>query len=347
MYEGDSAARAWAVTVEWRNELETAFLPNDATLMGAVPPGEAVPIVTHLHGGENLPQFDWTPLQWFTRAGETGPHYISNRCTYFNEQRASMVWYHDHALGNTRTNVYARLAGADVIRDEQDTGETDNPLGLPAGSYELPLVRQDKTFNADGSLFYPPQGLTTEHPVWVPEFFGDVAVVNAKIWSFLEVEPRRYRLRLVSETLDPPVGGVPIHLNVEDGPYLDEETHLPEVTTRPAAGTVEDWVLVNTTADTHPIHLHLVTFEVLDRRPFDVAAYDPATQSITYTGPAVPAAPNENGRKDTVMAHPGAGHAHPGPLSSSRTRVRSCSRPASATRSTSGTATSSSTRRTT
>jgi spore coat protein A len=108
----------------------------------------------------------------------------------------------------------------------------------------------------------------------------------------------------LSETLDP-ITGAPITLNVEDAPYLDEQTHLPKVTTMPKAGATEDWLLVNTTADTHPIHLHLVTFEVIDRRPFDVAAYDPATQAITYTGPALPAAPNENGRKDTVQAHPG------------------------------------------
>ena len=101
-----------SVTVEWRNELEAAFLPNDPTLMGAVMPGEPVPIVTHLHGGENHPQFDGTPLQWFTKGGRQGPHYITNRFTYHNEQRATMVWYHDHALGNTRTNVYAGLAGA-------------------------------------------------------------------------------------------------------------------------------------------------------------------------------------------------------------------------------------------
>jgi spore coat protein A len=122
-----------SVTVEWRNELETAFLPNDPTLTGAVMPGEPVPIVTHLHGGENHPQFDGTPLQWFTKGGEKGPHYITNTFTYYNEQRASMVWYHDHALGNTRTNVYAGLAGAYIIRDAQDTGEPGNPLGLPAG----------------------------------------------------------------------------------------------------------------------------------------------------------------------------------------------------------------------
>jgi spore coat protein A, manganese oxidase len=417
-----------AVTVEWRNELGNAFLPNDPTLMGAVLPGAPAPIVAHLHGGENLPQFDGTPLQWFTRGGKTGPHYITNVFTYYNEQRASMVWYHDHALGNTRTNVYAGLAGAYIIRDDQDTGEFDNPLGLPAGPYEIPLVLQDKTFNADGSMFYPAQGVTAYHPQWVPEFFGDVAVINAKIWPFLDLEPRRYRLRIVngsqsrfynlrfvhepshqalpftqigadggllgapvtmtalliapgeradliidfaghhgsfiltndarapypagaranvtqllkirvkgplngvdnttppsrlrlpalaalpapsvtrvqhlSETLDP-VTGAPIHLNVEDAPYLNPRTRLPDVTTKPKAGATEDWLLVNTTADTHPIHLHLVTFEVIDRRPFDVAAYDPAAKVITYTGPPLTAAPNENGRKDTVQAHPG------------------------------------------
>lgn len=418
-----------SVTIEWRNELDQAFLPNDPTIMGAVMPGDPVPIVPHLHGGENHPQFDGTPLQWFTKGGAKGPHYITNTFTYYNEQRPSMIWYHDHALGNTRTNVYAGLAGVYLIRDDEDTGETDNPLGLPAGPYELPLVLQDKTFNADGSMFYPTEGVTPEHPQWVPEFFGDVAVVNAKIWPYVDVEPRRYRLRIVngsqsrfynlqfadensgqslpftqigaeggflrapvpltalliapgeradviidfgghsnrsfivtnnarapypfggratlsqllkirvnrtlqgtdmttpasnlelptlralpapsvtrvqhlSETIDP-IADAPIQLNVEDAPYLNEQTHLPDVTTRPAAGAVEDWLLVNTTADTHPIHLHLVTFEVLDRQPFDVDAYDPATQDITYTGPAVSAAPNESGRKDTVQAHPG------------------------------------------
>ena len=423
---------ATQLTVKWVNELDDAFLPNDLTLPGAVMPGEPVPIVTHLHGGENHPQFDGTPLQWFTAGGQKGPHYITDTYTYYNEQLASMVWYHDHALGNTRTNVYAGLAGLYFIRDALDTGKPDNPLGLPAGGYEIPLVLQDKTFNADGSLFYPTVGVVPSvHPQWVPEFFGDVAVVNAKIAPFAAVEPRRYRLRIVngsqarfynlkftntkngkiqtfhqigtdggllrapvamtmlllapgeradvivdftglagaqiqlkndakapypmgrggqvvqlmafnvtkplngtdtttpaanlalpaiprlpapsntrvqhlSETLDP-ISGNPINLNVEDAPYLSETTHLPDVTTKPKENDVEDWLLVNTTADTHPIHLHLVTFEVIDRRPFNVAAYTPGVTAgqIPYSGGAVPAMPNENGRKDTVKAHPG------------------------------------------
>jgi spore coat protein A len=58
--------------------------------------------------------------------------------------------------------------------------------------------------------------------------------------------------------------------------------------------------------DAHPIHLQLATFEVIDRRPFNVATYN-AGGGMVYTGAAVPAMPNENGRKDTVQAHPGHG----------------------------------------
>jgi FtsP/CotA-like multicopper oxidase with cupredoxin domain len=61
-----------SVTIQWRNELGNAFLPNDPTLYGAVMPGEPTPIVTHLHGGENHPQFDGTPLQCSRRAARGG-----------------------------------------------------------------------------------------------------------------------------------------------------------------------------------------------------------------------------------------------------------------------------------
>jgi len=421
------------VTITWENELPGGtFLPNDPAIMGAVLPGGGpVPIVPHLHGGKNLPQFDGTPLQWFTKGlASTGPHFVTNTFTYGNEQRAAFIWYHDHALGNTRTNVYAGLAAAYLIRDEFDTGLADNPLGLPAGPYEIPLVLQDKTFNTDGTMFYPSVGLPP-HTVWVPEFFGDTPVVNGKCYPYLDVEPRRYRFRIVNgsqarfynlkfasvsanfqlpftvigseggllrapvpvtsllvapgerydivvdfaagpksvtqwtlkndakapfpmggggdvpalllvnvrlplngtDTTTPPASlalpplpplpasaltreqplfeladeeeGNPLVLHLErpDAAYLDAN-RLPEVTTRPAAGTVEDWLLVNTTGDTHPIHTHLVTFEVIDRRPFDDDAYVQGSP-IPYSGPAVSAPAIENGPKDTVKAHPG------------------------------------------
>jgi spore coat protein A len=79
--------------------------------------------------------------------------------------------------------------------------------------------------------------------------------------------------------------------------FLDPPTETPRV------NTVELWRLINLTPDTHPIHLHLSQFRLLERRPFDVAAYD-ANGEIVYTGPPLPPDPNENGFKDTIRANP-------------------------------------------
>jgi spore coat protein A len=96
-----------------------------------------------------------------------------------------------------------------------------------------------------------------------------------------------------------------------NGEHFDAET-----TENPRVGTVEDWVFVNMTADTHPMHMHLVTFQVIGRTPFDVEAYEEAHEgpngvpggfdpSPFATGPMVPPAPEERGFKDTVKANPG------------------------------------------
>ena len=87
----------------------------------------------------------------------------------------------------------------------------------------------------------------------------------------------------------------------------------------PAAGTVEDWVYINMTADTHPMHTHLVTFQVVGRTPFDVAAYQAAAPGAGpngvpggfdptpfATGPMLPPDPTERGFKDTVKVNPGS-----------------------------------------
>jgi spore coat protein A len=89
-----------------------------------------------------------------------------------------------------------------------------------------------------------------------------------------------------------------------------------DVTETPKVGTVEDWVFVNLTADTHPMHMHLVTFQVIGRTPFDVNAYEEAYEGPNgvpggfdptpfATGPMLPPAPEERGFKDTVKANPG------------------------------------------
>jgi len=84
----------------------------------------------------------------------------------------------------------------------------------------------------------------------------------------------------------------------------------------PKVGTVDDWVYIKTTGDTHPMHMHLVTFQVVDPTPFDAEAYEEAyggpngvpggiDPTPFATGPAIPAAPEERGFKDTVKVNPG------------------------------------------
>lgn len=75
----------------------------------------------------------------------------------------------------------------------------------------------------------------------------------------------------------------------------------PPITETPYNGTIEIWELFNTTVDTHPIHLHLVQFQILDRAPFTGDPNDPDL----VIGPSQPPDPNEMGWKDTVRANPG------------------------------------------
>jgi spore coat protein A len=88
------------------------------------------------------------------------------------------------------------------------------------------------------------------------------------------------------------------------------------LTETPSIDTVEDWVYVNLTGDSHPMHMHLVTFQVMGRTPFDAEAYEAAYRTPNgvpggidptpfATGPMLPPAPEERGFKDTVKANPG------------------------------------------
>ncbi len=115
-----------------------------------------------------------------------------NRATYVypNTQEAANIWFHDHVLGFTRLNVYAGIAGAYVITDPANTNPDLGPV-----TDLVPLVIQDRMFDTNGQLYLSgPGGNTTpEHPYWVAEFIGDVAVVNGKAWPRMKVEPKRYR----------------------------------------------------------------------------------------------------------------------------------------------------------
>lgn len=205
-----------------------------------------VPIVTHVHGAHTNEDSDGFAEAWYLPAAENIPvgyartgtfwdyfnskydhgwEYGEAAFRYPNDQRAATMWYHDHTLGMTRLNVYAGPAGFyllrggpdDVVLDKRDgstailpgpaPGVGDHPL---AEYGEIPIAIQDRSFNADGSLFYPdtrtffdeftgpfvPDGPVS--PIWNPEFFGNMTVVNGFTWPFLEVEPRRYRFRLLN-----------------------------------------------------------------------------------------------------------------------------------------------------
>ncbi len=161
---------------------------------------QPVPLVPHLHGAECGSGSDGHPEAWWTSTGVRGSAYSSPGgiaasdsavFLYPNQQPPSTLWYHDHALGLTRLNVYAGLAGFYILRDAADSLAAT----LPSGVYDVPLMLQDKSFNeTDGSLLFPSDGDNpSAHPFWKMQFLGDVIVVNGKAWPNLNVNKGQVR----------------------------------------------------------------------------------------------------------------------------------------------------------
>lgn len=229
------ATRFQSTTITYVNSLPRSaatsqlepLLTIDQTIHWADPLGQMgsmqpytgpIPAVAHLHGAEVPSQYDGSPNAWITSDGRHGSAYATLRPTltpnsivyqYPNTQPSTTLWFHDHALGITRINVYAGLAAAYLIRDEFDTGKANNPLGLPTGEYEVELLIQDRVFDTNGQLRFPdgsnadadlnggPSNPLT-HPFWIPEFFGDAMCVNGRTWPVMAVQPCRYRFRFVN-----------------------------------------------------------------------------------------------------------------------------------------------------
>jgi spore coat protein A len=404
------------------------WIPVDTRLTAK--PDRLVRAMAHLHGGFVAADSDGNPAVDFDGfgPGETQQVFYTNQLP---QMPASLLWFHDHAFGATRLNVFAGLAAAYILRDEFDTGAVDNPIGIPGGAYEIPLVIQDRQFSPDGTFLYPASDIPGV--VWIGEYFGDVMLVNGKVWPFLNVEPRLYRFRILNgcnaRILNLGLGGarlwqigaegglwdqpVPVKnlvlapaeradviadfrpspgqtlvvknasppkpvvtpapsltavmqirvgttvtqpgpttvpsslpgraanvtgpvaatrfitlnevnpetanwsLNINGLDFEKVLTGNQEETETPTAGTVENWVYINMTGDTHPMHTHLVTHQVIGRTPFDVDAYQAAAGSGPSgtpggldptpfaTGPMVPPDPTERGFKDTTKANPG------------------------------------------
>jgi FtsP/CotA-like multicopper oxidase with cupredoxin domain len=186
-------------TLDWANPYGTVCADDPFTCFSPYL-RDQIPVAAHLHGGEVAPAYDGGPDAWFTQGNETtGDGFPGNTYDYPNEQQESTIWFHDHALGITRLNVYAGLAGVYPIIDP------DNPplATMPAfPQYDIPLILQDRSFDTSGQIFYNlasnPQPNIGVHPYWIPEFIGDTIVVNGKTWPYLDVEPRQYRFRLVN-----------------------------------------------------------------------------------------------------------------------------------------------------
>ncbi len=377
--------------VEWVNELPLKhFLPIDHNLMGAEKDKPEVRAVVHLHGGRTPPGSDGWPESWFVPGK-------SAVCHYPLKQDAALLFYHDHTMGINRLNIYAGLQGLFVVRDE-----AEDALNLPKGTYEIPLLLCDRFLRKDGQIEYPVSG--DPKAPWVPEVYSNCMLANGRLFPYVDVEPRKYRLRIMNGSngrffrlsigkglelhvigsdqglLTAPVtakafilapaersdvivdfrahageklilqsesfeilqfrvadkatsedtSALPAALrNIERIPEskavktrrltLDENMNMVQesmgmllnnthwhaaITENPVINTTEIWEIVNLTEDAHPIHLHLVKFQLLDRRPFDVFLYQDK-QQLRYTGAPQPAVGAEAGWKDTVRCDKG------------------------------------------
>ncbi len=458
----NSAKPGRPIKVLWENALpEQHLLPVDTTVHCGPDARQQhshcrpfVRTVVHLHGGHVPDHSDGYPEAWYSPGfKEKGPHWSRQVYDYPNDQEATMLWYHDHAMGITRLNVYAGLAGLYVIRDDNED-RLQRAGHLPAAAYDIPLVIQDRSFKRDGSLHYiadvgehetrqeakeatetarnkplardPVTGKPS--PSIEPEVFGDTILVNGKVWPVLEVEPRKYRFRILNgsnarfyrlsldsgqpfvqigadggflnapvtlshlllapaeradvivDFSDPRLPGKTVVLRNDartpypNGDEVDPDTtgqvmafrvtrprniaipgiELPRalrapiaphdvrlakprellltegedafgrvkpmlgtaergplgwdapITETPKAATTEIWRIINTTPDAHPVHLHLVFFQVVDRQKFDVASFVPGKpETLKRLGPLMAPPPQEAGWKDTVIVNPG------------------------------------------
>ena len=166
-----------------RGNRGSSLLEVDTCAHGPNYYGDSKRIVTHLHGGHVPARFDGQP-EYTILPGEIDVY------EYPNNQDAGTLWYHDHALGITRLNVYAGMAGFYLLADSEDTLGPDNAFGLPSGEYDVGLAIQDRAFNDDGSLFYNAQ--------LEDAFKGDKLLVNGKVWPYMNVKQGKYRFRLLN-----------------------------------------------------------------------------------------------------------------------------------------------------
>jgi FtsP/CotA-like multicopper oxidase with cupredoxin domain len=456
------------------------MIPHVHGAVGVGQESDGFPEAWFLPDARDIPADYATVGSWYDylaakAAAPWGPGFATLQ--YPNLNDACTIWYHDHSLGMTRLNVYAGPAGFYLVRGgpRGDKAVLDSRTGTvaalpgpapkegekfpPVKPYrEIPIAIQDRAFNADGSLFYPdsreffdgatelfPGFLPSSDlsPIWNPEFFGNMIMVNGNTWPFQQVEQCRYRFRflngcqsrflildfsqipgvevwqigneggflaapvnltatngnrllmtlaeradLIFDFTNVPVGNYVIRNLGPDEPYggglpdvdflsadpestgqllqfrvvpavavdtstppqflvLPAITPLPPetftrplslnemmsatwdgpaaamlgrvdgagmpamdmwmdpVTETPAIGATEVWEFYNFTADAHPMHVHEVAFEVVNRQALVTNVDGETLAPAQLAGDPRPPEPWESGFKDTVIAYPG------------------------------------------
>jgi FtsP/CotA-like multicopper oxidase with cupredoxin domain len=155
-------------------------------------------VTTHLHNGHTPSESDGFPCDFFEIGHFYDQHYpnvlaginSTNPGTGDINESLSTLWYHDHRVDFTSQNTYKGLLGFYLLFNDFDTGDEDSGFHLPSyPDFDIPLAFADKVYDANGLLAFDLFNLDG--------ILGDKFLVNGRIQPFFNVQPRRYRFRLL------------------------------------------------------------------------------------------------------------------------------------------------------
>ncbi len=166
----------------------------------------------HLHNAHTASESDGIPSDYFN-PGEFWDHHYANILAGGDERETmSTLWYHDHRLDFTATNVYAGISGMYMLFDDFDSNNENDPnpnaSRLPSGEFDVPLILHDVQFDENGQVvwdFADPQLQEDDEGEIFPGFqhttfgmIGDQYTVNRVIRPYHDVKRRKYRFRILS-----------------------------------------------------------------------------------------------------------------------------------------------------